>query len=154
MKTPDTEMERNVLLIMLGMLVIGSFIAFAGNFESTTTSNKDKPLWMNLTSNETHLIFDYDANTVPGFKSLLLQASWTDPYTDNMRELYSVKSNLTRASISFPKFVTLGSPPLIIGAVVETDTNMGVLQTRKYIWRVVQEPLTLGLDSPVIDYIR
>lgn len=154
MKSPDLDLERNVLLLFLGMLIIGVIIAFVGNYYSTQTEHKDKPEWINLTANESHIFFTYDAESIPGFKAMYLQATWHDPYTAETRELYSMTSELDRNNISFPKFVTLGSPSMTVGATVETLAGPEIIEHRRYIWRVTQEPLTFGLDSPTIDYIR
>lgn len=154
MKGQNEELERNVLIIFLLMLGIGVLFAFLGNLSSTTNMPKDKPLWMNVTANHTDITFSYNAENVEGFDSLALQTSWWDPHTEGDRELYSMESGLLKNNVSFPKLVTISSSPMIVGVTVKTHPREGITQTRRYIWKVTQEPFTLGLDKPTVDYIR
>lgn len=147
-------MDQKVLMIFLGTLAIGCLFAFMGNLDSTRSIQKDQPLWMNLTANDTHITFSYDASEVEGFDSILLRTSWWDPRLDDSRELYRMESGLRQNSVSFPKQVTVSSPPMAVGITVTTHPSLGVTQGRQYVWKVTQAPLTLGLDDPIIDYIR
>lgn len=153
MEKRDERLDNWVMFIFLGTILIGLVIAFVGNLDSTTMVPKDKPKWMNVTANTTTIFFSYDATQIQGFKSILLRAGWADPEMNSDRELYSVESTDLQRNISFPKMVTVSTPPMFIGATVSTEQD-GVQYGRQYVWKVYQSPFTLGFDDPIIDYMR
>jgi hypothetical protein len=154
MNIPNDNLDRFGLIAIIIIVVIGLLLLFIGNLEATLTIPKDKPVWINLTANQSHLFFSYDAEKVPGFKSVLFKTSWEDPEMNSNRELYQLETGLIKDNISFPKLVTVSTPDLFVGVTVNTEIKPGVKMSRQYIWRVSQEPFSLGRDKPTIDYIR